>query len=431
MNRKERLAILELELKELSNLVSAMKQIDVVPSVLIDMACEKSVRLHDGIKNINESVAEARTAHVGEPSVKEVKPEPVKEPIKEPVKEQVKEPVKETAEPAIKPVSESAKPEQTKSESAKPESDKQKVKISFFGSFPSFRPKKQAEEVKTESIIENEAGEDALEPEQTVKSERSISDVPSEMDLEQVVKQEEETKVGFRESEDDSDFQERVLDYEESQNDIKDLDDEAAEIRNSLCESLADDELDEDAPFSVSQENAEHPANAQIEVAEVDKKDYEDYDDTILSADSEVKNVSEDSSEEEAENAENVASSHQSVQREPKAESVAMELDESKVEIERPYFEKLNQSYSDTNVSVTDHGDIRRLMTINDRFLFLRELFKGDIGMLNHTLNMLNRMSSHTEAVAYMQKEFDWKKDAPGVESFFLMIERQDRKSVV
>ena len=153
--------------------------------------------------------SEAKTAHVGEPSVKEVKPEP----IKEPVKEQVKEPVKETAEPAIKPVSESAKPEQTKSESAKPESDKQKVKISFFGSFPSFRPKKQAEEVKTESIIENEAGEDALEPEQTVKSERSISDVPSEMDLEQVVKQEEETKVGFRESEDDSYFQERVLDY--------------------------------------------------------------------------------------------------------------------------------------------------------------------------------------------------------------------------
>ena len=53
MNRKERIKILDIELKELASLFSAMKDIDQTPEQLLEMATEKASRILSGIKNID------------------------------------------------------------------------------------------------------------------------------------------------------------------------------------------------------------------------------------------------------------------------------------------------------------------------------------------------------------------------------------------
>ena len=53
MKRKERIKILDIELKELASLFSAMKDIDQTPEQLLEMATEKASRILSGLKNID------------------------------------------------------------------------------------------------------------------------------------------------------------------------------------------------------------------------------------------------------------------------------------------------------------------------------------------------------------------------------------------
>ena len=100
---------------------------------------------------------------------------------------------------------------------------------------------------------------------------------------------------------------------------------------------------------------------------------------------------------------------------EPSSDIAANTLDSEDLDAEPVYTERKAQA---------NRGDIRRLMTLNDRFLFQRELFKGDIGMLNQTLDMINSFDSYQETLAYFDSEFNWKRDDEAVESFLAMIER-------
>ncbi len=57
-------------------------------------------------------------------------------------------------------------------------------------------------------------------------------------------------------------------------------------------------------------------------------------------------------------------------------------------------------------------NDIARSMGINDKILTINELFDGDQGLFNKTIDKLNNMSSYDEAKTYLTssvlKELDW-----------------------
>ena len=79
----------------------------------------------------------------------------------------------------------------------------------------------------------------------------------------------------------------------------------------------------------------------------------------------------------------------------------------------------------------SSRGDIRSLLTMGDKFLFQRELFRGDIGMLNYTLDRLNKLEGMREAEAFVRSEFRWADDAPGVKEFYELLERYYLNTII
>ncbi|NDV47818.1 hypothetical protein D0T49_12250 [Paludibacter sp. 221] len=69
--------------------------------------------------------------------------------------------------------------------------------------------------------------------------------------------------------------------------------------------------------------------------------------------------------------------------------------------------------------------DIRRAISIGDRFRFQRELFDGNGELLNKTLSKLNEMKDYEEAHAYLQAKFKWNEEDETVESFYQIVKRR------
>lgn len=67
-------------------------------------------------------------------------------------------------------------------------------------------------------------------------------------------------------------------------------------------------------------------------------------------------------------------------------------------------------------------GDIRKSMTLNDKFLFRRELFGGNDAELNDTLELLASMHSFDEAEEYIYDDLQWNRENPTVSDFMSII---------
>lgn len=102
---------------------------------------------------------------------------------------------------------------------------------------------------------------------------------------------------------------------------------------------------------------------------------------------------------------------------------VAEPLKRQAVSVEEA-FDKVFKSYSNEPVKSAKDSDLRRLLTLNDRFLFQRELFHGDIGMLNYALDEVNKLNSLAEAEAFVTEKFHWEPEASGVKEFMELLER-------
>lgn len=66
--------------------------------------------------------------------------------------------------------------------------------------------------------------------------------------------------------------------------------------------------------------------------------------------------------------------------------------------------------------------DIRRNLTINDRFLFKRELFHGSDEDFNGTLDLIAAMHSLEEAEEYIYDDLAWDRNDPAVKEFQAFI---------
>ncbi len=87
-------------------------------------------------------------------------------------------------------------------------------------------------------------------------------------------------------------------------------------------------------------------------------------------------------------------------------------------------FEQVFRTHSANSNVTAKKEDFRRLMTLNDRFLFQRELFHGDVGMLNHTIDVINDQDDSEVAKAYVREEFKWDEENLTVHLFMDMIDR-------
>ncbi|MCM1152943.1 MAG: hypothetical protein NC328_04760 [Muribaculum sp.] len=63
-----------------------------------------------------------------------------------------------------------------------------------------------------------------------------------------------------------------------------------------------------------------------------------------------------------------------------------------------------------------------KLFTLNDRFLYSRELFGGNLKEFDKSMLALAGMDSYEEAEAYFTEEYDFDMDNPHVKSFLAVI---------
>lgn len=69
--------------------------------------------------------------------------------------------------------------------------------------------------------------------------------------------------------------------------------------------------------------------------------------------------------------------------------------------------------------------DIRRAISIGDRFLFQKELFAGNGELFNQTIDALNKLSSLDEAMDYVNSRFNWDKESQAYELFVNILKRR------
>ncbi|MFT3737904.1 MAG: hypothetical protein QM786_04035 [Breznakibacter sp.] len=69
--------------------------------------------------------------------------------------------------------------------------------------------------------------------------------------------------------------------------------------------------------------------------------------------------------------------------------------------------------------------DIKKAIGINDRFLFQRELFSNNAGLMDQTIDEINRLSSFTDAQRFIQSNFDWDYNVATTETFMNLVRRR------
>lgn len=68
-------------------------------------------------------------------------------------------------------------------------------------------------------------------------------------------------------------------------------------------------------------------------------------------------------------------------------------------------------------------GDIRRSLTLNDKFRFIRELFGGSDVDFNGTLDLIATMHSPAEAHEYLLQDLAWDAESPLVADFLAYVD--------
>lgn len=93
--------------------------------------------------------------------------------------------------------------------------------------------------------------------------------------------------------------------------------------------------------------------------------------------------------------------------------------------------EKLKQSKIELSELLTDVPvrDLRKAIGVNDRFLFINELFRGDEAMYERSIKTINNFSIYPEAQYWIQRELKvkigWRDDNPVVQQFDQLVKRR------
>ncbi len=101
---------------------------------------------------------------------------------------------------------------------------------------------------------------------------------------------------------------------------------------------------------------------------------------------------------------------------EPKKEAIADKQDKPTV---------LDAAQQDTlSAIIPKVEDIKKAISLGDRFLFQRELFNGNGELMTKTIEALNKLSSLDEAMSYIER-FGWNKESNAYELFTNILKRR------
>lgn len=97
--------------------------------------------------------------------------------------------------------------------------------------------------------------------------------------------------------------------------------------------------------------------------------------------------------------------------------------------------ESLNEKLSEKKTELAEKlkeeplRDIRKAIGLNDRYIFITELFRGDEAMYERSLKTINHFSIYPEAEFWIQRELKlklgWQEDHPFVKQFDQLVRRR------
>lgn len=92
----------------------------------------------------------------------------------------------------------------------------------------------------------------------------------------------------------------------------------------------------------------------------------------------------------------------------------------------RKYLFENFESHDDSeSARLSAIDDINRAIGINDRFLFIKELFNGDKDLFSRTICALNSSSCLDDALMYIHKNFKWNNEDAAVKQLLLLLHRR------
>lgn len=107
------------------------------------------------------------------------------------------------------------------------------------------------------------------------------------------------------------------------------------------------------------------------------------------------------------------------------AEEVAAPAEEPVPAAQPVPAETIAQETPKANLYGKPVDDIKQAIALGDRFLFQRELFKQNAEQMQRTFVDINALHSFDEAVAYLDKRFDWDKDSNTYALFLTALHRR------
>jgi hypothetical protein len=73
-------------------------------------------------------------------------------------------------------------------------------------------------------------------------------------------------------------------------------------------------------------------------------------------------------------------------------------------------------------------SDLRASIGINEKFLFIKELFKGNADYYSKSVDFLNQAGGFDNAMQYIQENFEWDKESDTTKKFLELIHRKFQK---
>ena len=104
------------------------------------------------------------------------------------------------------------------------------------------------------------------------------------------------------------------------------------------------------------------------------------------------------------------------------SESVEISFAEVKANEKETSLQSMTRSDQLQNQKVED---IKQAISIGDRFLFQRELFKNSGELLSKTITAINACRTIDEAQSYLRKKFNWDYENPTTERFMQIVARK------
>lgn len=120
----------------------------------------------------------------------------------------------------------------------------------------------------------------------------------------------------------------------------------------------------------------------------------------------------------------------------PQEQKVFVEEEESKEDphrdvVERPTIADVAQSKTPSwlvDIPGPKVEMVQSALSLNDRLIFVKELFEGDSEQFNYTLNRINETTSFDEVVSEMRDGYpDWDENSDIVYRFYMIVRRKFR----